>query len=555
MDVCLYDTTLRDGAQREGLGFSLDDKVRILDLLDEFGIPYIEGGFPSSNPRDAEFFRRAKPRHAKLVAFGGTRRAGVRADSDINLRTLIAAETPAVAFVGKSSRLHVLQVLGISLEENLAMIAESVAFAKQRGREVVFDAEHFFDAMGEDRKYALAALRAAADAGADWIVLCDTNGGTLPTPVARLVSEARAALSLFKGCKVGIHAHNDSELAVANSLAAVEAGAQMVQGTINGWGERCGNANLVSIAPTLTLKLGKSCVEARALRRLTELSRRASEIANIAPDPFAPYVGAAAFAHKAGYHAAASERLEGAYEHVPPEAVGNARRILVSELSGRGNLRARARSLGLDVGDQEAVVLARVKEMEHRGFQLEAADGTVELVMRRAQDGYVAPFELVDVTVVSQTDVQRGMSTKAKVTLRVHADAVSSEAEGRGPVDALDRALRETLVPRFAELERLRLVDYKVRILDPERATAATTRVLLEAAHGDARWITVGCSESIIEASCQALLDSYELCVLRQRSPRAAEDGTSSSGDQATPGDADGPSSLPGHGRNIGAAS
>ncbi len=555
MDVCLYDTTLRDGAQREGLGFSLDDKVRILDLLDEFGIPYIEGGFPSSNPRDAEFFRRAKPRHAKLVAFGGTRRAGVRADSDINLRTLIAAETPAVAFVGKSSRLHVLQVLGISLEENLAMIAESVAFAKQRGREVVFDAEHFFDAMGEDRKYALAALRAAADAGADWIVLCDTNGGTLPTSVARLVGEARAALSPFSGCKVGIHAHNDSELAVANSLAAVEAGAQMVQGTINGWGERCGNANLVSIAPTLTFKLGKSCVEERALRRLTELSRRASEIANIAPDPFAPYVGAAAFAHKAGYHAAASERLEGAYEHVPPETVGNARRILVSELSGRGNLRARARSLGLDVGDQEGVVLARVKEMENRGFQLEAADGTVELVMRRAQDGYVAPFELADITVVSQTDVQRGMSTKAKVTLRVHADAVSSEAEGRGPIDALDRALRETLVPRFAELERLRLVDYKVRILDPERATAATTRVLLEAAHGDARWITVGCSESIIEASCQALLDSYELCVLRQRSPRAAEDGTSSRVDQATPGDADGPPSLPGHGRNIGAAS
>ena len=309
------------------------------------------------------------------------------------------------------------------------------------------------------------------------------------------------------------------------------------------------------IAPTLTFKLGKSCVEERALRRLTELSRRASEIANIAPDPFAPYVGAAAFAHKAGYHAAASERLEGAYEHVPPETVGNARRILVSELSGRGNLRARARSLGLDVGDQEAVVLARVKEMEHRGFQLEAADGTVELVMRRAQDGYVAPFELADITVVSQTDVQRGMSTKAKVTLRVHADAVSSEAEGRGPVDALDRALRETLVPRFAELERLRLVDYKVRILDPERATAATTRVLLEAAHGDARWITVGCSESIIEASCQALLDSYELCVLRQRSPRAVKDGTSSSVDQANPGDADGPSSLPGHGRNIGAAS
>jgi 2-isopropylmalate synthase len=555
MDVCLYDTTLRDGAQREGLSFSLDDKLRILDLLDEFGIPYIEGGFPSSNPRDAEFFRRAKPRHAKLVAFGGTRRAGIHADSDINLRTLIAAETPTVALVGKSSRLHVLHVLGVSLEENLAMIGESVAFAKQRGREVVFDAEHFFDAMAEDRKYALSAVRAAADAGADWIVLCDTNGGSLPTSVARVVGEARTALAPFMDCRIGVHTHNDSELAIANSLAAVEAGAQMVQGTLNGWGERCGNANLVSLAPMLTFKLGRSCVDERALRRLTELSRRASEIANIAPDPFAPYVGSAAFAHKAGYHAAASERLEGAYEHVPPAAVGNVRRILVSELSGRGNLRARARSLGLDVGDREKSVLARVKDMENRGFQLEAADGTVELVLRRAQEGYLAPFEIVDIAVVSQTDINREMSTKATVTLRVNAHAVSSEAEGRGPVDALDRALRQTLEPLFAELERLRLVDYKVRILDPERATAATTRVLLEAAHGDARWITVGCSESIIEASCQALLDSYELCVLRQRSPHIAKDGTSSSVDHATPGDADRPSAPSVRGRNMGAAS
>ncbi len=529
MDVYLYDTTLRDGAQREGLGFSLEDKLRILDLLDEFGIPYVEGGFPSSNPRDAEFFRRAKARHAKLVAFGGTRRAGVRVDSDINLRALVAAETPTVAFVGKASRSHVVHVLGVSPEENVSMVAESVAFAKQRGREVLFDAEHFFDAMHEDRDYALGVLRAAAEAGADWVVLCDTNGGSLPAWVDRTVRDVVANLSArFPGCRIGVHTHNDSELAVANSLAGIEAGAKMVQGTINGWGERCGNANLVSLLPALTFKLGKSCIEPRSMRRLTELSRRVSEIANIAPDPFAPYVGAAAFAHKAGYHAAASERLEGAYEHLPPEVVGNARRILVSELSGRGNLRARARSLGLDVGDREAAVLARVKDMESKGFQLEAADGTVELVMRRAQADYQAPFELLGVRVVSKADLQEGMSTQATVSLRVHADAVSTEAEGRGPVDALDRALRQTLVPRFAELETLRLVDYKVRILDPERATAATTRVLLEAAHGDARWVTVGCSESIIEASCQALLDSYELCVLRERSPRVAKEGAAS---------------------------
>ena len=508
MDVALYDTTLRDGAQREGLSFSLEDKLRISELLDEFGVPYIEGGFPSSNPKDAEFFRRCKPRRAKLVAFGGTRRAGVRAEADINLRTLIAAETPAVAFVGKASRSHVVHVLGVTPEENLAMIAESVDFAKTRGREVVFDAEHFFDAMREDKEYALASIRAAAGAGADWIVLCDTNGGSLPTWVGRVVAEAREALAGHG--EIGVHTHNDSELAVANSLAGVEAGARMVQGTINGWGERCGNANLVTLAPALTFKLGKRCVDENALRKLTELSRRASEIANMAPDAFAPYVGAAAFAHKAGYHAAASERLEGAYEHIAPASVGNTRRILVSELSGRGNLRARARSLGLDVAGGEAAVLARVKEMESKGFQLEAADGTVELVMRRAQEGYAAPFELVDVVVTSQTDVEVGMSAKASVTLRVHADVVAKQAEGRGPVDALDRALRQALVPHFAELERLRLVDYKVRILDPDRATAATTRVLLEATVGETRWITVGCSESIIEASCQALLDSYE---------------------------------------------
>ena len=529
MDVALYDTTLRDGAQREGLSFSLEDKLRISDLLDEFGVPYIEGGFPSSNPKDAEFFRRCKPRSARLVAFGGTRRAGVRPEADVTLRALIAAETPAVAFVGKASRSHVVHVLGVSPEENLAMIAESVDFAKTRGREVVFDAEHFFDAMREDAQYALAAIRAAAEAGADWIVLCDTNGGSLPTWVSRVVAEAREALA--GRAEIGVHTHNDAELAVANSLAGVEAGARMVQGTINGWGERCGNANLVTLAPTLTFKLGKRCVDERALRKLTDLSRRASEIANMAPDAFAPYVGAAAFAHKAGYHAAASERLEGAYEHIAPDSVGNTRRILVSELSGRGNLRARARSLGLDVAGGESAVLARVKEMESKGFQLETADGTVELVMRRAQDGHAAPFELVEVVVTSQTDVQLGMTAKASVTLRVHADVVSKQAEGRGPMDALDRALRQALVPHFSELERLRLVDYKVRILDPERATAATTRVLLEATVGDARWVTVGCSESIIEASCQALLDSYELCVLRERSTKGVTDaGSGASG-------------------------
>jgi 2-isopropylmalate synthase len=518
MDTVLYDTTLRDGAQREGLSLSLEDKLHILDLLDEIGIPYIEGGFPSSNPKDSEFFRRAAPKQARLVAFGSTRRAGISADADAGLRALLGAQTPAVAFVGKSSASHVVHVLGTTLEENLAMIRDSVALAKHQGCEVIFDAEHFFDGLRANRTYALTTLRAAADAGADWIVLCDTNGGSLPSWVTSGVAASLDSLRDFANCRVGVHAHNDSELAVANSLAGVEAGATMVQGTLNGWGERCGNANLSSIIPTLILKMGRTCLREGALERMTEISHRACEIANVAPDPFAPYVGTAAFAHKAGLHAAAVDRLEGAYEHVKPESVGNAQRVLVSELSGRGNMRARARALGLEIGDAEAAaVLTRFKEMELRGFQLEAADGTVELVLRRTQSGYASPFQLADVLAVWHTDKDKGMLTKASVQVDVGSDRLHSEATGHGPVDALDHALRAALVPRFPEIDHLRLVDYKVRILDPELATAATTRVLLEATHDGHRWITAGCSDNIIEASCVALLDSFELCVLRHR--------------------------------------
>ena len=516
--IRLYDTTLRDGAQREGLSFSIADKLRISRLLDEFGVAYIEGGWPASNPKDAEFFARARAsegdlRHAKLVAFGATRRAGTVAENDMNLRALIQTETPTVAIVGKSSPLHVTRVLGTSLDENVAMIEDSVRFLSKRGREVVYDAEHFFDAYREDAAYALRTVRAAADAGAEWIVLCDTNGGSLPTWVDFVTRAVKSAIA----ANLGVHTHDDGGLAVANALASVEAGSRMVQGTINGYGERCGNANLVSLVPALAMKLGLKCVPSESLARLTVLSRTVSEIANVIPDPHAPYVGRCAFAHKGGLHVAAVDKVPESYEHVPPGAVGNARRAVVSELSGRGNIRMRARELGIDVAGREASVLAEVKELEHRGFQLEAADGTVELLLRRAAPGYTPAFELCDVVVVAMSG-DEPMHARASVTVKVSGVVVEESADGNGPVHALDRALRHALAPTYPDLETVRLVDYKVRILDPDTATAATTRVLVEAACEGARWVTVGCSQNILEASCRALVDSVELFLARRQS-------------------------------------
>jgi len=520
MDVYLFDTTLRDGTQSEGLSLSVEDKLKIATLLDGFGIHYIEGGWPASNPKDSEFFRRAralKLRQAKLTAFGSTRKAGVRGQDDANLRALLEAETPAVAIFGKSWRLHVERVLETTAEENLAMIADSVAFLKENRREVVYDAEHFFDGYRADPAYALSTVEAAARAGADWIVLCDTNGGSLPAWVTRVVGEVRARL----GTPLGAHTHNDGEMAVANALAAVEAGCTQVQGTINGYGERCGNANLVSIIPALQLKMGHRCVPAESLTRLTELSRTVSEIANLNPDPHAPYVGVSAFAHKGGVHVAAVEKVAESYEHVPPELVGNRRHAVVSELSGRGNVRVRADALGLDARGQEKEVVATVKELENKGYQFEAAEGSFELLVRRSRKGYRAPFEVLDLVVTAEKRGGGAMLAEATVKLRVGSETVHTAAEGTGPVHALDRALRKALLPHYPGLADVRLADYKVRILDPEAATGARTRVLIEAAHGEERWSTIGVSENIIEASGQALADSLELKLLRDATAAA----------------------------------
>ena len=514
MQIVLFDTTLRDGTQSEGLSLSVEDKIKIARLLDGFGVRYIEGGYPGANPKDEEFFRRAselKLKQARLTAFGSTRRTGTTAATDANLQALVKAGTPAVAIFGKTWLLHVTDVLKTTPEDNLAMIADSVSFLKQHGHEVIFDAEHFFDGFRDDRSYALDAVHAAAQAGADWIAFCDTNGGNLPSTVAEIVREAKKVL----GVPVGIHAHNDSDLAVANSLAAVEAGCTMVQGTLNGWGERCGNANLMSVIPALQLKMGLDCISEENLERLTEVSRTASEIANLRPRAHAPYVGASAFAHKAGAHVAAVAKSPITFEHIPPEKVGNSRRIVVSELSGRGNIRVRAAELGVQLRGNEADLVARIKELENQGYQFEAADGSLELMLRRTQPGYSEPFEVLDVVVISQRRSGGDMFIEATVKLKVGDEVSHVVAEGSGPVDAMDHAFHKALDHHFPVLRQIHLCDFKVRILDPESATAAKTRVLVESSLGADRWSTIGVSQNIIEASCEALKDALELPLVR----------------------------------------
>ena len=516
MDVFLYDTTLRDGTQTEGLSVSVEDKLKVTRLLDAFGIPYIEGGWPASNPKDSEYFRRARQlslKQAKLVAFGSTRKAGGRAADDMNLNALIDADTPAVAIFGKSWLLHVTKVLGATPEEGLAMIADSVAYLKEKGKEVVYDAEHFFDGYRDDPDFAMKAVKAAAAAGADWVVLCDTNGGSLPSWVTQATQAVRAEIKT----PLGIHTHNDGELAVANALAAIEAGATQVQGTINGYGERCGNANLVSVMPALQIKMGKRCVADEQLQHLTELSRTVSEIVNMRPNDHAPYVGLCAFAHKGGVHVAAVEKVASSYEHIPPERVGNRRKVVVSELAGRGNIRMRAQELGLELRGNERDLVTRIKELENQGYQFEAAEGSFELLVRRSDPAHVPPFELIDVISLAEQRQGREMLAEAVIKIRVNGQVVHTAAEGDGPVHALDKALRKALVPTYPALAEVVLVDYKVRILDPESHTDAKTRVLIEAALGEERWSTIGVSQNIIEASWQALADSFELHLLRTR--------------------------------------
>jgi 2-isopropylmalate synthase len=510
MPISLYDTTLRDGTQREGLSLSVDDKLKIARLLDELGVGYIEGGWPGSNPKDAAFFRRvaARPlRRATVTAFGSTRRVGTRCEDDGNLRALIDAGTPAVTVVGKSSPLHVERVLETTPDENLAMIGESVAWLRAHGREVVYDAEHFFDGWAADPEYALATLEAAEAAGAHWIVLCDTNGGSLPDPVADVVCRVRDRIRT----PLGIHPHNDAGLAVAVALAAVQAGCTQVQGTINGYGERCGNVDLVPVAANLQLKLDHEVLEPEQLARLTEVSRVVAALANLNPDAHAPYVGRSAFAHKGGIHVAAVAKLPESYQHIDPARVGNEMRVVVSEVAGRRNVRLRAEALGLNAAADEAAVLRRIKELEHQGFQFEAAEGSFEMLLRRAAAGYQPPFELLDFTVIVEKRGGQAVQAQATVKLRVSGEIMHTAAEGAGPVNALDRALRKALVPFYPRLEDVRLVDYKVRIVDEHLGTGAKPRVIVESARGADRWSTVGCSENIIEASWLALWDALEL--------------------------------------------
>ncbi len=508
--VQLYDTTLRDGTQREGISLSVEDKVRIARRLDELGMAFIEGGWPGSNPKDAEFFSRARDlpwKNAKVAAFGATCRAGGDPEDDANIRALLDSGAEVCTVVGKTSTLHVTEVLRTTLDENLRIIERSLSHLRAQGRRVIYDAEHFFDGYRADPRYALETLRAAERGGAETLVLCDTNGGSMPWEIAEVVRSIRGELSL----PLGVHTHDDGGCAVANALAAVREGAGQVQGTVNGYGERCGNANLCTIAAALELKMGFRCLPEGSLRSLTEVSHFVAEVANLSPDEHLPYVGKSAFAHKGGIHVAAMRRNESSYQHVDPVSVGNAMRVVVSELSGRGNLLSKAEEFGLDpTGADAARVLGEIKELEAKGFSFEAADASVAMLMKRREPGYAAPFDLVDFFVNVEHRTGRGIFSEAMVKVRVNGDVLHTAAEGDGPVNALDAALRKALLPRYPALAEMQLVDYKVRILDGPDGTAAVTRVLVDTLCGGARWSTVGASTNIIEASWRALVDSIE---------------------------------------------
>jgi 2-isopropylmalate synthase len=485
------------------------------------GIDYLEGGWPGSNPKDMAFFDRiaeADLQQIRVTAFGSTRRAGVAAEDDANIQALVAAATPAVAIFGKSWDLHVHEVLNTSLEENLRMIADSVRYLKAQGREMIYDAEHFFDGYQANPTYALETLTAAAEAGADVLVLCDTNGGTLPGTLVAVMAEVQGVTG---DMPLGIHAHNDSELAVANSLVAVEAGAVHVQGTINGYGERCGNANLCSIIPALQLKMGYRCLDDEQLGLLTEAAHYVSELANLSPYPHQAYVGRSAFAHKGGMHVNALVKCTESYQHIDPALVGNQTRVVISELSGKSNVAYKAQEFDLELAggtEQTHELLRNIKELENRGFQFEGAEGSVELLMRRALPGYEPPFALLDFHVLIRNHPepagQESMAAEATVKVRVGERVMHTAADGNGPVNALDAAVRKALLPFYPQLAEVHLTDYKVRILDGEAGTAAQTRVLIDSANGHHTWSTVGCSTNIIEASWQALADSLEYALL-----------------------------------------
>lgn len=517
--IVIYDTTLRDGCQRADISLSCDDKLAIAHRLDHMGIHYIEAGWPGSNPKDAEFFQRVRLmpfKNAKIVAFGSTRRKNGNCETDDHLKTLIAAGTQTVTLVGKAWDLHVTKILDTTLEENLAMVGQSIAFTKARVKEVIFDAEHFFDGFKANPDYAIEVLKAAADGGADYVVLCDTNGGSLPWEIAEIVRTVRERVP----CRLGIHVHNDTGCAVANTLAAVREGCSQIQGTINGYGERVGNADLTTVIANLQLKMGLPVIAPQQLQELTGLSRYVAEIANFNHDRHQPYVGESAFAHKGGYHASAMLKVAESYQHTDPQAVGNVSKTIVSELSGRGNLLSQARDKGLDITDEEAQrVLQQLKKLEHRGFAFEAAEASVELLFRRARSGYRPPFELIDFMVLAEHRRVRGLLSEATVKVRVGDEIRFTAAEGNGPVNALAQALIQGLSQHYPQLQKVQLTDYKVRILNTGKGTAAITRVLTDFHDGESCWTTVGASPNIIDASWQAISDSMEYALTRSATP------------------------------------
>ena len=519
LQVELYDTTLRDGAQGTGLSYSIEDRLRIMHKLDQLGVPYIEGGWPGANPRDSEFFRLATKeslRTATLTSFGMTRRAGERAEDSAVLRELLDTGTEVVCLVGKSSALHVTEALRAELADGVAMVRDSVAFLRSQGRRVFFDAEHFFDGYLADPAFSLSVLAAAQEAGAERLVLCDTNGGMLPSDVARIVDEVRVRVE----APIGIHVHNDAGCAVANSLIAVEHGAFQVQGVVNGYGERTGNADLIPIAANLVLKMGAECLPEGAVEHLTEVAHYVAEVANLAPDSRQPYAGRYAFTHKAGLHASGVARLETAYEHVRPEAVGNRRGVVASDLGGAATLRMKATEFDLQIDDAAVSrALEHVKERESRGYTFEVADASLDLLMRRAAGWEQDFFRIESYRVHVEERVGDGEPPLAEATVKVQTQGTRhiESAEGQGPVGALDDALRKALANDYPELGHMTLEDYRVRVLGEDVGTGATVRVLIDTSNGEREWTTVGVSENIIEASWEALTDAYLFGLLHPR--------------------------------------
>jgi 2-isopropylmalate synthase len=517
--IVLYDTTLRDGTQGEQVNVSAEDKLRIAGKLDEMGFDYIEGGWPGSNPKDARFFemaRKAPFRTSRLTAFGSTRRANVTPENDESLQAILASETGSVTIFGKSWDLHATEILGVTLDENLSMIDDTVRFLKEKGREVVYDAEHFFDGYKRNPGYALKTLEAAVNSGAGIIVLCDTNGGTLPHEVGSIMKEIMPKLN---GLPVGIHPHNDCGLAVANSLEAVRAGAVMVQGTINGYGERCGNVDLISVIGNLQLKMGYSCLTQDRINHLTELSRYVSDVINIPPMNHLPFAGASAFAHKAGVHVSAIQKNYSAYEHIDPELIGNRRRVLVSDLSGKSNIEYKTREMDVKLGingDSKKIV-NQIKILEDRGYQFEAAEGSLELLIRKASNQFIEPFALESLRVTIEKDKSGPTTSQATIKVSVGDEYEITAAEGDGPVNAMDNALRKALTNFFPEISEMKLVDFKVMVIEGTEGTGARVRVRMESRDSHEIWSTVGVSENIIEAAWQALVDSIQYKLLKKK--------------------------------------